>query len=136
MTRKRKFDPVAHRHLTHVTAFHPELTRALATVGATVHVPQGWSIMVEKRPADSVYVLLDGDVEIRKAGEVLRTLGPGDMIGEIALLSHTLRSASVIALTDVTALRVEDSAVRALSDMDPRFAEALRSTAERRLQPS
>ena len=58
------------------------------------------------------------------------------MIGEIALLSHSLRSASVIALTDVTALRIEDTAVQTLIDMDPRFAEELRSTAAHRLQPS
>jgi len=135
-SKKRKLDREAQAQLTRVTTFHPELIKALATVGTAVHVPEGWSIMSENKPADSFYILLRGHVEIRQSGQFLRTLSPGDLLGEIALVNHRLRSASAIAATDVTALHVDESSIAALSDLDPRFAETLRNTAASRLQPS
>lgn len=134
MNRKPKLDNQVQSDLTRVTHFDADLVRALATVGVPVHVPQGWSIVTEMTPGDSAYVLLDGVVEIRKAGEVRRTLGPGDVFGEIAVVDHRLRSASVVASTDITALRLESSALNALFEMDPAFADALRSTTTSRLE--
>lgn len=134
MIHKAKLDPEVRNDLTRVTNFGPDLVTALATVGVLVHVPRGWSIMTEMTPGDSIYILLDGKVEIRRSGEVRRTLDPGDVFGEIALVDHRLRSASVIASTDVTALRLEASAVEALIRIDPTFADTLRATAAHRLQ--
>ncbi|KAA1396160.1 cyclic nucleotide-binding domain-containing protein [Aeromicrobium ginsengisoli] len=116
-----------------MTTFDAALVRALATVGTSVHIPKGWAIMMEMTPADSAYILLKGSVEVRKSGEVRRTLGPGDVFGEIALVDHRLRSASIVASTDVTALRLEGTALQALVDMNPAFADALRSSADSRL---
>ncbi|KQV77070.1 hypothetical protein ASC61_06420 [Aeromicrobium sp. Root344] len=116
-----------------MTTFDAALVRVLATVGTSVHVPKGWAIMMEMTPADSAYILLQGNVEIRKSGEVRRTLGPGEVFGEIAVVDHRLRSASVVASTDVTALRVEGAALEALVDMNPAFADALHSSAASRL---
>jgi CRP-like cAMP-binding protein len=134
MIRKQKLDPEVQKDLTRVTDFDADLVKALATVGVQVHVPQGWSIMMEGTPGDSAYILLDGNVEIRKSGEVRTTLEPGAVFGEIALVGHRLRSASVVAATDISALRLEDSAVEALTEMNPSFAETLRTTAEKRLE--
>ncbi|MEV7397504.1 cyclic nucleotide-binding domain-containing protein [Aeromicrobium sp. NPDC092404] len=136
MIRKQKLDPEVQKDLTRVTDFDADLVKALATVGVQVHVPQGWSIMMESTPGDSAYILLDGEVEIRKSGEVLRSLGPGAVFGEIALVGHRLRSASVVASTDISALRLEETAVETLSQMNPAFAETLRSTAASRLESS
>ena len=134
MNRKPKLDPQVQSDLTRVTRFDADLIRALATVGVSVHLPQGWSIVTEMTPGDSAYILIDGAVEIRKSGEVRRTLGPGDVFGEIAVVDHRLRSASVVASTDVTALRLESSALKALFEIDPSFAEALRSSTATRLE--
>ena len=134
MNRKPKLDPEVQEALTRVTDFDAELVKALATVGVQVHIPQGWSIMMENTPGDSAYILLDGTAEIRKSGEVRKTLNAGDVFGEIALVGHRLRSASVVAASDITALRLEDSAIEQLSEMTPGFAETLRTTAESRLE--
>lgn len=132
--RKPKLDPEVQSDLIRVTEFEPDLVTALATVGVLVHVPRGWSIMTEMTPGDSLYILLDGEVEIRKSGEVRRTLDPGEVFGEIALVDHRLRSASVVASTDVTAVRLGASAVETLIGINPAFADTLRSTAAGRLQ--
>lgn len=132
--RKPKLNPEVLDDLARVADFDPALVRALATVGVKVHVPRGWSIMTEMTPADSAYVLLEGTVEVRKSGETRRTLGPGAVFGEIALVSHRLRTASVVASTDITALRLESAALQALIEIDPAFAEALHETAAVRLE--
>ena len=89
--------------------------------------------MMEMTPADSAYILLRGSVEVRKSGEFCRTLGPGDVFGEIALVDHRLRSASIFASSDVTALRLDGTVLEALLDRSPAFAGALRSSADSRL---
>ena len=133
MIRRQKIDPEVQEDLSRVTDFDAELVKTLATVGTPVTIPQGWSIIMQSTPADSAYIVLDGEVEIRKSGEVLATLGPGDVFGEIALVNHRLRSASVVASTAIRALRLEASALESLIEQDPTFADTLRSTAERRM---
>lgn len=133
MIRRPKIDPEVQEDLTRVTDFDAELIKTLAAVGTPVNIPQGWSIIMESTPADSAYIVLDGNVEIRKSGEVLASLGPGDVFGEIALVNHRLRNASVIASTTIRALRLEDEAVRALIEQDSSFADTLRTTADERL---
>ncbi len=133
MARKKKPDAEVVAALTKVTGFDTALINTLATVGVSVGIPQGWSIVMESTPADSAYIVLEGSVKIRKAGEVLAELGPGDVFGEIALVNHRLRSASVVAASQVRALRLSDEAIAALLDHDSGFADTLRATAQKRL---
>ena len=48
--------------------------------------------------ADALYLISKGEVEVSKEGVRLKTRGPGDFFGEIALLSGAPRSADVTAL--------------------------------------
>ena len=52
------------------------------------------------------FVILSGTAEV-EVGGATHTLGPGDFFGEMALLEHTRRSASVTATEPVDALVVE-----------------------------
>ncbi|MBC7630058.1 cyclic nucleotide-binding domain-containing protein [Aeromicrobium sp.] len=134
MLRKPKADPEVVDRLTHVTGFDEALVRTLVTAGTTVHIPAGWSIIMETTPADSAYIILEGTVDIRKHGEVLANLGPGAVFGEIALVNHRLRNASVVASTPITALRLGDEALQKVLAHDAKFADTLRSMAEARLE--
>ena len=49
-------------------------------------------------------MLLDGRVEVTQNGQPLAELGPGDFFGEVALVEHERRTASVTASTPVTAI--------------------------------
>ena len=52
------------------------------------------------------FAILSGTADVVHDEEVLRSLGPGDMFGEIAVLSGGRRTASVVATTDMTLITV------------------------------
>lgn len=67
----------------------------------------GQSVFQEKTPADSLWVLLEGDVEVTSEGRVLAEVGPGAALGELSLFRAVpTRSATVTAICPVTAMRI------------------------------
>lgn len=111
--------------LTQVTDFDSKVISALATAGARVNLPDRWSVMSEKTPADMAYVLLAGQADVRKDGQSIATLEPGTIFGEIALLQHSLRSASVFAATNITVLRIDAASLQKIADDNPAFAQSM-----------
>jgi len=67
----------------------------------------GETIFAEGEPGDFMYVVLDGEVEIRSDGDVLTTLGRGDIFGEMALVDDSPRSAGAKARTSCTLAPVD-----------------------------
>ena len=102
-----------------------EQLRELVEAGYVVSVPQGWSLIWDRTPADKAYVVLRGEVEVRRDGEVIARLGTGDVIGELAILRRRLRSATVVAATPLTVLHFGREAVERLYADVPVFRDAL-----------
>ena len=101
----------------------------LATVvraGRHVHLPADWSLIWEKTPADKAYLIVDGEVSVRKGGNEVARLGPGDVIGEMAIVNHRLRSASVVS-------HYTKESLEQLLDEVPAFGNAIRDTTADRL---
>jgi CRP/FNR family cyclic AMP-dependent transcriptional regulator len=69
-----------------------------------IDVPAGAHLMDQGGSAHEFFVILEGAVEVTKDGDRLTELGPGDFCGEIALVEHGRRSASVVATTPVHAI--------------------------------
>jgi CRP-like cAMP-binding protein len=90
---------------------------ALAGSGRVVHLPKAWALISEGTPADSCYVLLGGDTEVRHGAEVVALLHAGALVGEAALVSHQRRNATVVTATEVRALRL------GYDDLTPLFAQ-------------
>ena len=134
MAPKQKADPDVVKTLSEHTTFDKSLVKRLATVGNAVNIPQGWAVIMETTPADSAYIVLDGTVEIRKGGQTIAELGPGDVFGEIALVNHSLRNASAVAASQIRVLRLGEDAISSLLEHDTAFADTLRSNAESRIQ--
>jgi CRP-like cAMP-binding protein len=97
----------------------------LVDAGHVVTVPQGWSLIWDRTPADKAYVVLAGEVDVRRDGELVAALGAGDVIGELAILRRKLRSAAVVATTPLTVLHFTREAVERLYAEVPVFREAL-----------
>jgi CRP-like cAMP-binding protein len=71
-----------------------ELNR-IASVADELDVPEGRALTREGQPGREFIVLVDGSAEVRRKGRKLNTLGPGDFLGEIALLADRPRTATV-----------------------------------------
>jgi CRP-like cAMP-binding protein len=68
----------------------------------TVHHPAGHEIVVRGENGVGFMVILDGTVSVSTVQGKTRKLGPGDSFGEMALLDHEGRSATIKADTDVS----------------------------------
>jgi len=72
-----------------------------------------------------MYVVLKGKVEIRAAGNLLETVTPGGIFGEMALVDRTPRLASAIAAGNVKLLAINRAAFLNLVKHSRRFAASL-----------
>lgn len=66
--------------------------------------PAGESIVEEGGQAVAFYVIVKGKVEIKKGGDLLNTLGPGESFGEMSLLDGLPRATTVVAAEDTECL--------------------------------
>jgi CRP-like cAMP-binding protein len=84
----------------------------------------------------SFYVLAEGTANVQKGPSVrtIATLGPGAFFGELALLDGRPRSASVVATSPVTAIRIERPAFTALIRSEPVIALRVMEGLTRRIR--
>ena len=126
-----KSDDVTAR-LTRVPRFADLSKRDLekvAKAGRLVHLPAQWSLMAETTPADKAYVLLAGTAEVRRKGEVVATVGAGDLIGEIGVLQKKLRTAAVVSTSELEVVHFTNADLSRLAEEIPAFGKALEATA-------
>src|ERR1700710_1931268 len=101
--------------------------------GRPVHVPKGWSLLNESTPPDQAYIVIDGTLEVRHRGKVVAQLGRGDIVGEIAITAHRLRTGTVTAREPLEMLTLPHAAFQELYDDIPAFREAVDKTVKERL---
>ena len=65
--------------------------------GDNVTYEAGQAIFHEGDSGDTMFVILEGEVEISIGGDLLETLGPGSPFGELALIDQTPRLVTAIA---------------------------------------
>src|SRR5215211_5709744 len=90
----------------------------LMDMAEPVSLRAGDILIKQGEPGDSAYVVISGDFEVQKqTGQSLIKIdvrNPGDVVGEMALLSRAPRSASVIAKTDAETLCIPKDAFEKL----------------------
>ncbi len=108
-------------------ATRPGLERLAGSI-ETRRLPAGTTIVQEGDTADALYVITDGEVDVSAQGELgapqhLRTMRSGEYFGEIGLLAHSPRTATVRAQTDVVVERIPgDAFLEALNETRPSAA--------------
>ncbi len=106
-------------------SFDKKQRQKIEKTGRRVTLPEGWAPISESTSADKLYIIVSGDVSVRRHGEEIARLGAGDVMGERALLGHSLRTASLVALTKLDLIHLSDTDVTTLSADMPEFKRAL-----------
>jgi voltage-gated potassium channel len=95
-------------------------------------VPAQHIIVQRGEPADSMFFIMAGEVEVEVAPHAVR-LGPGQYFGEIALLRDTVRTATVKARRECQLLALDAADFRRLLDAHPELKASIAEMAERRI---
>ena len=98
-----------------------------------IDVPAGRHLLDQGRFAYEFFVIADGTAEVRQDRHPIATLGRGDVVGEIALLEGSRRSATIETLTPVRALVMDPRAFASMMHSVPKVAERIRAIERRRL---
>jgi CRP/FNR family cyclic AMP-dependent transcriptional regulator len=78
----------------------------IAPLVDVVHVDAGRVLMRQGTSGREAFMVVEGEAEVRRDGETIATLGPGELLGELALLDQLPRTATVTAMTPMSLLVV------------------------------
>jgi len=104
-----------------------ELSDEVRAAAGTVLVDQG-------DPGVHCYVVVEGSANVYVSGEFVAAVDAGSTIGEMALVDHRPRTATVVAATDMKLLRFDAKAFRKLLDEMPKASERVMTLLNARLR--
>jgi CRP-like cAMP-binding protein len=118
--------------------FDKDNRRALVERFKARELPAGEVILSEGQPADGLYVVMAGEVEVRKRVEGkdvrLAALREGEVFGEISLLTKSPATATVAALRPTTILRLPRAAFDELISTHPQILALVSDLSDDRLK--
>jgi CRP-like cAMP-binding protein len=95
----------------------------MARNGTVRRVRAGAVLIEEKKPIDSLFILLEGQMSVTVGSTPIATLFPGEIAGEISFVDPRPPSASVIAMQDLEVLALSRESLNAKLAKDHEFAE-------------
>ena len=78
-----------------------DVRSAMATMMRVEEHPVGTPLVIEGDAPTKFYVILEGHVTVHRGGAHVLDLGPGEVVGELGVISMRPRQATVLATTDV-----------------------------------
>jgi len=117
----------------------PSELERIAQVAIPRSFPKGARVFHEGDRTDACYVIRAGEVRVTREHPdgraiALATLGPGELVGELAMLDGGVRSASVEALTDVDLLAVSAADMKGLLERNAEITAKLVIALTKRLR--
>jgi CRP/FNR family cyclic AMP-dependent transcriptional regulator len=97
-------------------------------------IPAGGYLFREGDSPNFLYILLAGKARILLGTKEVEALGPGQIVGEMALIESAPRSASIHAVTDCEFACIDEKRFRFLIAETPGFAIAVMRTMAERLR--
>jgi CRP/FNR family cyclic AMP-dependent transcriptional regulator len=125
--------------IRHVPLFSQCSKRELAQIAGIadeLDLSDGKILIREGERGREFFVLLEGNADVTKDGRHVNTLGPGDFFGEIALVSHSPRTATVTASSPVHTLVITERSFRRLLDDQPEIQRKVLLALAERLAPA
>ena len=107
--------------------------REIESLVDEIAVPSGHQLTAEAATAHEAFVIVEGWAAVMIGGEPVAALGPGEFVGEMALLDEGCRTATVVAKTPMVLLVVSTKAFGIFID-HPAIARGLSRTLAERLR--
>ncbi len=107
----------------------------VAGIADEIDLSEGKELTRQGSSGREFFVLVEGTAEVRKANRRVNMLGPGDFFGEISLIRHTPRTATVVATSPVRTLVITERSFRALLEHQPGIQTKVMSALAARLAP-
>ena len=122
-----------------LSGLEPTELERIAQVAIPRSFPKGARVFHEGDRTDACYVIRAGEVRVTREHPdgraiALATLGPGELVGELAMLDGGVRSASVEALTDVDLLAVSAADMKGLLERNAEITAKLVIALTKRLR--
>jgi CRP-like cAMP-binding protein len=95
---------------------------------------EGDEITTEGKSGIGFFVIEHGNATVSVGGKIIRTLGPGEHFGEVALIDSGPRSATIVATTDLRCRGMSAWEFRPFVEEHPEVAWALLETLVGRLR--
>lgn len=97
-----------------------------------VHVNQGSVLIRQGDSGFKLFVVLDGEAQVVTNESVLAQVGPGDLIGEVALVTAESRNADVVAISPMTLAAMTVWDFTAVTESSPPIRRAIADVAAQR----
>ena len=102
--------------------------QAVLKAGDEIMMTAGTLIVDQGQMGREAFVLLEGSVTVRRNGRKVTTLGPGAVVGELSLLDHGPRTASVVCDTDCSLFVLDQRHFQQVIEQHPQIAMKLLGT--------
>src|SRR5829696_1156887 len=107
----------------------------VAHIADELDLPKGKMMAEDGDRGREFFVLLEGEADVTKGDRSINRLGEGDFFGEIALVTHMPRTASVTATSDVRVLVITERDFGALLKRSPEIARGVAEALAERIAP-
>jgi CRP-like cAMP-binding protein len=119
--RKKAVDGVAKLSgISLFDGFTPDELQRVAELAEDVDAEAGAILVDQGRVGQECFVILEGHASVYVSGEHIATSGPGSMVGEMALVEHKPRNATVIADTPMKLIVFDTKAFKQLLEEMPK----------------
>ena len=112
----------------------PAAVRALVDGVTPVVFGRGDPLLREGEASEGMFILLGGQVSLSQGGAVIKEMGPGEVLGEMGLITHAPRTATATACGRVKALELRRVDYEAIREAHPELEQVLRTLAGERIQ--
>jgi NADH:quinone reductase (non-electrogenic) len=100
------------------------------------HFEPGQEVFRQGDLGDRIYAILDGEAEVVVRDQVVARLGPGELFGEMALLDHTVRNATIRCASPLSVWSLPKKELELLAQGMPELRRSLEQLRERRTRPT
>lgn len=124
-------------HLRNVPLFSSCSTKDLekiAKAGDEITMPAGALIVDQGQTGREAFIVLEGTVSVKRNGKKVASLGGGTVVGELSLLDHGPRTATVVCETDCTLMLITQRHFLAVVDDVPALAHKLLASLASRIR--